>query len=90
MTKSSILTMNSGSWGIKVVLFQTGELLKRGLYGKADRIGLSGLNPTFDAPARNRRDSRTNVRVIRTDEDLMIARSVSHSLKTATTKGFDS
>jgi len=33
--------------------------------------------------------SRTTVRVIRTDEDLMIARSVSRILETGATKGLD-
>jgi acetate kinase len=36
----SILIINSGSSSIKFVLYQTGEPLKRRLYGKIDRIGL--------------------------------------------------
>ena len=82
MTKSSILTINSGSWSITLALFQTDGLL--------NRTGLSELDPTFDDPVTNRRDSRTTVRVVRTDEGLMIARSVSYTLKTGATKGFDS
>ena len=62
MTKSSILTsiltINGGSSSIKFALYQTGEPLKRGLYGKVDRIGLSGTNLTFDDPTTNRQDSR--------------------------------
>ena len=46
-THSSILTINGGSSSIKFALYQTGELLKRGLYGKVDRIGLPGTNLTF-------------------------------------------
>jgi acetate kinase len=44
---NSILTINGGSSSIKFALYQTGEPLKRKLYGKIDRIGLSGTNLTF-------------------------------------------
>ena len=37
-----ILTINGGSSSIKFALYQNGESLERGLYGKMDRIGLSG------------------------------------------------
>ena len=57
MTKSSILTINGGSSSIKFALYQDGEPLERGLYGKIDRIGLSGTNLTFDETAANRHDS---------------------------------
>jgi acetate kinase len=53
-----ILTINGGSSSIKFALYQAGEPLKRGLYGKVDRIGVSGTNLTFDDPATNRQDSR--------------------------------
>jgi acetate kinase len=43
----SVLTINGGSSSIKFALYQVGETLKRGLYGKVDRIGLSGTNLTF-------------------------------------------
>ena len=43
----SILTINGGSSSVKFALYQAGEPLKRGLYGKVDRIGLSGTNLTF-------------------------------------------
>jgi acetate kinase len=43
----SILTINGGSSSIKFALYQAGEPLKRGLYGKVDRIGLDGTNLTF-------------------------------------------
>ena len=46
-----ILTINGGSSSIKFALYQVGEPLKRGLYGKVDRIGLSGTNLTFNDPA---------------------------------------
>ena len=58
MTKSSILTINGGSSSIKFALYQDGEPLRRGLYGKIDRIGLSGTSLTFDDPAANQRESR--------------------------------
>ena len=61
MTKSSILTniltINGGSSSIKFALYQDGEPLERGLYGKIDRIGFSGTNLTFDETATNRHDS---------------------------------
>jgi acetate kinase len=55
---SGILTINGGSSSIKFALYQDGEPMQRGLYGKIDRIGLSGTNLTFDYPAANRHDSR--------------------------------
>jgi acetate kinase len=42
-----LLTINGGSSSIKFALYQVGEPLKRELYGKVDRIGLSGTNLTF-------------------------------------------
>ena len=45
-----ILTINGGSSSIKFALYQDEEPLKRGLYGKVDRIGLSGTNLTFNDP----------------------------------------
>jgi acetate kinase len=44
---NSILTINGGSSSIKFALYQTDEPLKRRLFGKIDRIGLSGTNLTF-------------------------------------------
>jgi len=48
----SVVTINGGSSSIKFALYQVGEPLKRGLYGKVDRIGLSGTNLTFNNPAK--------------------------------------
>ena len=45
--QTTVLTINGGSSSIKFVLYQTGEPLERRLYGKVDRIGLSGTNLTF-------------------------------------------
>ncbi len=42
-----ILTVNGGSSSIKFALYQTGEMLKRTVYGKVDRIGLAGTNLSF-------------------------------------------
>jgi acetate kinase len=53
----SILTINGGSSSIKFALYQVGKPLKRGLYGKVDRIGLSETNLTFNALARNQPES---------------------------------
>ena len=57
-TVQSILTINGGSSSIKFALYQIGEQLKRGLYGKVDRIGLSGTNLTFNKPTKKRTESR--------------------------------
>ena len=43
----TILTINGGSSSIKFALYQAAEPPKRGLYGKVDRVGLSGTNLTF-------------------------------------------
>jgi acetate kinase len=53
----SILTINGGSSSIKFALYHIEEPLKRGLYGKVDRIGLSKTNLTFSAPAGNQPES---------------------------------
>jgi len=54
----SILTVNGGSSSIKFALFQVGQPLRRGLYGKVDRIGLSGTNLTFHEPVNQKPVSR--------------------------------
>ena len=60
----SVLTINGGSSSIKFALYHVGEPLKRGLYGKVDRIGLSGTNLTFHAadgkPQASRKLSATD------------------------------
>src|SRR5674476_693757 len=45
-----ILTINGGSSSIKFALYRVEEPLQRRLYGKVDRIGLSGTNLTFHGP----------------------------------------
>ena len=50
--KPSILTINGGSSSIKFALYEAVNPLKRGLYGKVDRIGLSGTNLTFNEPTK--------------------------------------
>ena len=47
-----ILTINGGSSSIKFALYRVDEPLQRRLYGKVDRIGLSGTNLTFHGPDR--------------------------------------
>jgi len=54
-----ILTINGGSSSIKFALYQAGGPLERELYGKIDRIGLSGTNLTFNDPTRNSPDSQS-------------------------------
>ena len=48
--KQYILSINGGSSSIKFALYRVEEPLKRRLYGKIDRIGLSGTNLTFHDP----------------------------------------
>jgi len=55
----SVVTINGGSSSIKFALYQVGEPLKRGLYGKVDRIGLSGTNLTFNNPAKKQPETRS-------------------------------
>jgi acetate kinase len=55
---SQILTINGGSSSIKFALYRAGKPLKRGLYGKIDRIGLSGTNLTFTEPKKKRPQHR--------------------------------
>lgn len=45
-----LLSINGGSSSIKFALYQVEEPLKLRLYGKVDRIGLSGTNLTFHDP----------------------------------------
>ena len=55
--KPSMLTMNGGSSSIKFALYEAVNALKRGLYGKVDRIGLSGTNLTFNEPTKKQPES---------------------------------
>jgi len=57
--EASILAINGGSSSIKFVLYQAGDPPERRLYGKIDRIGLSGTNLTFNDPTGNQQDSRS-------------------------------
>ncbi|MEP7364917.1 MAG: acetate/propionate family kinase [Acidobacteriota bacterium] len=52
-----ILTVNGGSSSIKFAMYEDGEVLKRVIYGTADRIGLPGARLTFHDAIRNQRDS---------------------------------
>jgi acetate kinase len=54
-----ILTINGGSSSIKFAQYRVDEPLQRGLYGKVDRIGLSGTNLTFNDPTGNQQESRS-------------------------------
>ena len=57
--KPCILTINGGSSSIRFALYQTGDPLKRGLYGKVDRIGLPGTILTFHDPVQSLPESRS-------------------------------
>jgi len=52
-----ILTINGGSLSIKFALYNVEEPLKRGVYGKVDRIGLNGTNLTFNDPPRKQQEN---------------------------------
>ena len=56
-TVAQILTINGGSSSIKFALYGAVKPLKRGLYGKVDRIGLSGTNLTFHEPTKKQPES---------------------------------
>jgi len=58
LNQACVLTINGGSSSIKFALYQTGDLQKRRLYGKVDRIGLSGTGLTFHDPTGKAQDSR--------------------------------
>ena len=58
-SQTCILTINGGSSSIKFAIYQVGEPLKRRLYGKIDRIGLSGTNLTISDPTGNHQDSHS-------------------------------
>jgi len=55
--KSSILAINGGSSSIKFALYQAGEPLARRLFGKVDRIGLSGTSLKFQDATVNPQSS---------------------------------
>ena len=55
----SILTINGGSSSIKFALYQIDKPLKQGLYGKVDRIGLTGTTLTFNDLTQNQQGSST-------------------------------
>jgi acetate kinase len=57
-SKAGVLTINGGSSSIKFALYQISEPLKRRLYGKIDRLGLSGTKLTFNDPTSNQKGSR--------------------------------
>jgi acetate kinase len=52
-----VLIINGGSSSIKFALYPVEQPLKRGLYGKVDRIGLSGTNLTFSVPGKTQPES---------------------------------
>ncbi len=54
----SILTINGGSSSIKFALYQIGDALERRLYGKVDRVGLSGARLTFNDPTSDQPGNR--------------------------------
>src|ERR1700726_4726647 len=55
----SLLTINGGSSSIRFALYDDGEPLRRLLYGKVDRVGLSGTNLIFEDSTGQSQDSRT-------------------------------
>ena len=57
-----ILTINGGSSSVKSALYSTGASLARRLYGKVDRIGLSGTSLTFNGQRGNRQGRQVHTR----------------------------
>jgi acetate kinase len=53
----SVLTINGGSSSIKFALYQVRDPLERTLFGKVDRIGLSGTTLTFKGPDGTQQES---------------------------------
>jgi acetate kinase len=47
LNQACVLAINGGSSSIKFALYQVGDALEQRLYGKVDRIGLSGTHLTF-------------------------------------------
>jgi len=66
-----ILTINGGSSSIKFALFEASDPLQRILEGGIERIGSRNAAGVISAAA-----GRVTVRVIRTDEEIMIAKTV--------------
>jgi acetate kinase len=54
----SILTINGGSSSIRFALYHVEQPLTQGLYGKVDRIGLSGTNLAFNDRTQKQPESR--------------------------------
>ncbi len=67
-TGTCLLTINSGSSSIKFALFQTGVPLERLLYGKVDRIGLTGTSMDFNSLTKNKKG---NLRLENSDHRLV-------------------
>ncbi len=49
----TVLALNGGSASIKFAVFHEAEPLRRGLFGRIERIGLSGATLTFSDPSGN-------------------------------------
>ena len=77
-----VLAMNGGSSSIKFTLCRMGDSPALRPHGEVERIGFLGIQL---APTRNQSNepvistaaSRVSVRVMSTDEELMIAKTVS-------------
>jgi acetate kinase len=59
LNQACVLVINGGSSSIKFALYQVGAALEQRLYGKVDRIGLSGTNLTFHEPDGKPQASRS-------------------------------
>jgi acetate kinase len=55
-TSPTILTINGGSSSIRFSVYQTNGPLQRGLFGKVERIGLSGTQLTFSDTVNGKLD----------------------------------
>jgi len=59
LNQACVLAINGGSSSIKFAMYRVGEALEQRLYGKVDRIGLSGTNLTFHDPDGKPQASRS-------------------------------
>ncbi len=56
-----LLAVNGGSSSIKLSLYQRGNPLKRKLYGKVERIGLSGTTASFFDITRDKQETFSSI-----------------------------
>ena len=61
MEEKYLLAVNGGSSSIKLALYQRENPLKRKLYGKVERIGLSGTTASFFDITRDKQETFSSI-----------------------------